>query len=74
MTNFNILSTERLRALITDTESTLKQLTAELERREFVEQENEIEHLEEHMKGAELSLSTIRKFLGYIVADLQGRK
>ena len=73
MTNFNILSTERLRALITDTESTLKQLTAELERREFLKQENEIEHLEEHMKGAEVSLSSIRKFLAFIIADLQGK-
>lgn len=74
MTNFNVLSTERLRALITDTESTLQQLTVELERREFLEQENEIENLEEHMKGAELSLSTIRKFLAFIINDLKDRK
>lgn len=74
MTNFNVLSTERLRALITDTEDTLKKLTEELERREFLAQENEIEHLEEHMKGAELSLNTIKKFLAFIITDLQGRK
>lgn len=74
MTNFNVLSTERLRTLVTDTEGTLKKLTAELERREFLEQENEIEHLEEHMKGAELSLNTIKKFLAFIITDLQGRK
>ncbi len=74
MTDFNVLSTERLRALIADTEGTLKKLTEELERREFLAQENEIEHLEEHMKGAELSLSTIKKFLAYLLTDLQGRK
>ena len=74
MTNFNVLSTERLRTLVTDTEGTLKKLTAELERREFLEQENEIEHLEEHMKGAELSLNTIKKFLAFIITDLHGRK
>ncbi|GAC21203.1 hypothetical protein [Paraglaciecola arctica] len=74
MTNVNVLSTDRLRALIADTETTLKQLTVELERREFLKQENEIEHLEEHMKGAELSLDTIRQFLAYLINDLKDRK
>jgi hypothetical protein len=74
MNNINVLSTERLRALITDTESTLKQLTVELERREFLKQENEIDHLEEHMKGAELSLDTIRQFLAYLINDLKDRE
>jgi uncharacterized coiled-coil protein SlyX len=74
MTNVNVLSTERLRTLIADTEATLKQLTIELERREFLEQENSIEHLEEHMKGAELSLDTIRQFLAYLINDLKDRE
>tara|TARA_R110002167_G_scaffold306775_1_gene511408 strand:- start:219 stop:443 length:225 start_codon:yes stop_codon:yes gene_type:complete len=74
MTNVNVLSTDRLRALIADTETTLKQLTVELERREFLKQENEIEHLEEHMKGAELSLDTIRQFLAYLINDLKDRE
>jgi hypothetical protein len=74
MTDVNVLSTERLRALIVDTESTLKELTVELERREFLQQANEIEHLEEHMIGAELSLNTIRRFLSYLVNDLKVKK
>jgi hypothetical protein len=74
MTNLNVLSTERLRMLISDTESTLKKLTIELERREFIKQENEIEHLEEHMKGAELSLTTIRQFLSFLINDLKHKK
>jgi hypothetical protein len=74
MTNVNVLSTKRLRALIEDTEGTLKQLTVELERRDFLQQENEIEHLEEHMIGAELSLNTIRQFLAYLVNDLNNKQ
>ena len=74
MNNVKVLSTERLCALITDTESTLKQLTAELERREFLQQENEIANLEEHMKNAELSLDTIRQFLAYLINDLKDRE
>jgi C4-type Zn-finger protein len=74
MTDINVLSTERLRALITDTEGTLKQLSAELEMRVFLEQENEIEKLEEHMKMAELSLDSIRQFLSLIINDLKGKE
>lgn len=74
MTNVNVLSTERLRTLIANTEGTLKQLTLELERREFLKQENAIEHLEEHMKDAELSLDTIRQFLLYLVNELKDRE
>lgn len=71
MNDVNVLSTERLQILITNTEDTLKQLKSELERREFLKRENEIENLEEHMKGAELSLNTIRMFLSFIVDDLK---
>lgn len=74
MTNVNVLSTERLRTLIANTEGTLKQLTLELERREFLKQENAIEQLEEHMKDAELSLDTIRQFLLYLVNELKDRE
>ncbi|WP_339721006.1 hypothetical protein [uncultured Paraglaciecola sp.] len=74
MTNVNVLSTERLRTLIADTEGTLKQLTLELERREYLKQENAIEHLEEHMKDAELSLDTIRQFLAYLINELKDRE
>ncbi|WP_289029255.1 hypothetical protein [uncultured Paraglaciecola sp.] len=74
MANVNVLSTERLKALIADTEGTLKQLTIELERRELLKQENAIENLEEHMKDAELSLDTIRQFLAYLANDLKNRE
>ncbi|MFT2090181.1 hypothetical protein [Paraglaciecola sp. 2405UD69-4] len=74
MANVNVLSTERLKALIADTEETLKQLTIELERRELLQQENAIENLEEHMKGAELSLATIHQFLAYLMSDLKQRE
>lgn len=71
MANVNVLTTERLKTLIADTEGTLKQLTIELERRELLHQENAIENLEEHMKDAELSLDTIRQFLAYLANDLK---
>ena len=74
MANINALSTERLYALIVDTENTLKQLTIELERRELLKQENAIASLEEHMKDAELSLTTIHQFLTYLINDLKERK
>ncbi|WP_133470138.1 hypothetical protein [Paraglaciecola marina] len=74
MANVNVLTTERLKALIADTEGTLKQLTIELERRELLKQENAIENLEEHMKDAELSLDTIREFLAYLTNDLKSRE
>ncbi|MDU0356191.1 hypothetical protein RS130_21975 [Paraglaciecola aquimarina] len=71
MTDVKVLSTERLQALIVDTESTLKQLTVELERREFLQQANEIGRLEKHITDAELSLVTIRQFLAYLIDDLK---
>ena len=74
MANINLLSTERLHSLIVDTENTLKQLTIELERRELLKQESAIEHLEEHMKDAELSLNSIRDFLAYLVDELKERE
>lgn len=74
MNNLNVLTTARLRTLIADTENTLKELTIELERRQSLKQEEAIEHLEEHMKGAEVSLSTIQKFLAFIINDLKDKK
>ncbi|MEO9947073.1 hypothetical protein [Paraglaciecola sp.] len=74
MANINLLSTERLHSLIVDTENTLKQLRIELDRRELLKQESAIEHLEQHMKDAELSLNTIHQFLAYLVNDLKNRE
>lgn len=74
MDNLNILTTDRLRKLIKETEETLTELKAELERREQLDQSQEIEHLENHMKSAELSLATIRNFLNFLIDDMRRTK
>ena len=74
MNNFNILTTDRLRKLIRETEETLVELKTELERREELNQNQEIEHLERHMKSAELSLTTIRNFLNFLIDDMRSTK
>jgi len=71
--NIHALSTQNLRQLIDETERSLGELNAELDRREQVAQAREIENLETHMKSAELSLQTIRDFVAELVADLRGR-
>lgn len=74
MNNLNILTTDRLRKLIRETEETLIELKTELERREQLNQDQEIEHLERHMKNAELSLTTIRNFLNFLMDDMRSTK
>ena len=74
MNNLNILTTERLRKLVRETEETLVELKAELERREQLNQNQDIEHLENHMKSAELSLTTIRNFLDFLMDDMRKTK
>lgn len=74
MNNLNILTTDRLRKLIRETEETLIELKTELERREQLNQDQEIEHLERHMKNAELSLTTIRNFLDFLMDDMHKTK
>lgn len=74
MNNLNILTTDRLRRLIRETEETLIELKTELERREQLNQDHEIEHLERHMKNAELSLTTIRNFLDFLMDDMRKTK
>ncbi len=68
------ITNENLRALIGETESTLSDLRAELERREEQAQEREIANLDNHMKSAELSLKTIRDFIAYLVDDLKSNR
>lgn len=70
MNNFKTLSTKRLRALVTETESTLTELKSELDRREEIQQEHEVENLEQHMKNAELSLKGIRDFLAFLYEEM----
>jgi len=74
MNNFNILTTDRLRKLIGETEGTLIELKIELERREQLNQDQEIENLERHMKSAELSLTTIQNFLNFLMDDMHNTK
>ena len=56
-----------------DTEETLAELKAEMERRDEADQTREIDNLEEHMKNAELSLQTIRDFFRHLVEDMKSR-
>jgi len=74
MENIHILTNERLRALVNDTEETLAELKQELDRREQVQQEHEVAHLENHMQSAELSLKTIRDFLSFLSQDFKNKK
>jgi len=69
MENLNVLTNERLRVLVSDTEETLSELKTELGRREQLQQEHAVANLENHMKSAELSLKTIRDFLSFLSQD-----
>ncbi|GGE16674.1 hypothetical protein GCM10011360_01810 [Primorskyibacter flagellatus] len=73
MSDIKIMPKDKLRALIGDTEETLAELKAEMERRDEADQAREIENLEEHMKNAELSLQTIRDFFRHLVEDMKSR-
>tara|TARA_R110002072_G_scaffold1013_7_gene8403 strand:- start:538 stop:762 length:225 start_codon:yes stop_codon:yes gene_type:complete len=74
MSGFQHYSTQTIRNLIEDTESTLEQLKAEMQRREEAEQEIQIEDLENHMKSAEFSLRSIREFLAFLVEEYRRGK
>jgi len=64
-----VLTNERLNKLIEETQETLNELKEEVGRRQQVQQEHEIMHLDSHMKSAELSLTTIRNFISYLLED-----
>ena len=66
-----VITTGNLRALIEDTEDTLGELKAELERREENDQHGEIDDLDNHFKNAELSLKTIKDFFAYLMEDMR---
>ncbi|WDQ17242.1 hypothetical protein [Rhodopirellula sp. P2] len=74
MTEFKHYSTQTIRNLIEDTETTLNQLKAEMQRREEAEQEVQIEGLEKHLKNAEFSLQSIREFLAFLVEEHRQEK
>jgi len=69
MDNLNVLTNERLSKLINETQETLDELKQEVARREYVQQEHEVLDLDSHMKSAELSLTTIRNFIDYVLKD-----
>ncbi|MCB1756912.1 MAG: hypothetical protein KDJ38_15420 [Gammaproteobacteria bacterium] len=74
MENLKQLPNEKLRVLIQETESTLTDLKAEMERREEGEQESAINNLDDYMKNAELSLQSIRDFLAILLEDFRSDK
>lgn len=74
MTHLQTLTTKRLRALMTETETTLTDFKKELDRREELAQEVEIANLENHMRSAELNLRSIRDFLTFLSSDINKNK
>lgn len=67
----NTLSKKNLEKLIAETEKSLLELKNELKHRQEEEQENEIAHLENHFKSAELSLKTINDFIAYLAETIR---
>ncbi|MCC9642824.1 hypothetical protein LOC71_11105 [Rhodopirellula sp. JC740] len=74
MSDFKHYSTSTIANLISDTETTLAQLKAEMQRREAMAQEVQIEGLENHMKSAEFSLKSIREFLAFLIEEYRKEK
>lgn len=73
MDNLKILTTERLNKLIEETQDTLNELKEEMGRRESVQKEHQIMDLDNHMKSAELSLTSIRNFIHYLLEESKKR-
>lgn len=71
--SLKVLTTERLRTLIEETEAELRALNAELERRNEQAQHHEVDRLDQHFKEAELSLETIRDFIRSILSSSDAR-
>lgn len=69
MSDLQVLSNDRLSKLIEDTQETLDELKLEVERREQLRQEYEVLDLENHMQRAELSLTSIREFINYLLKN-----
>ena len=74
MTNFKVMTTERLRALLDDTQVTLNELRTELDRREQLEQHQEIEIIDQHIESAENSLVSIKEFFRYLLDNNSSSK
>lgn len=74
MADLKLIKTSTLRDLVEETEHRLDELREELERREDTERHHEIDRLDEHMKHAELSLTSIRDFISEMLADMRNKK
>lgn len=73
MSDLKIMSKDKLNALIGETEDTLAELKAEMDRRDEADQQREIENLDEHLRNAELSLRTIKDFFRFLVDDMKNK-
>ena len=71
MTELSTLTSAKLHELVDDTEATLKELRTELKRRDEAAQERELEHLDKHMRSAELSLESIKAFMKHLAAEIR---
>ncbi|ASJ70929.1 hypothetical protein [Granulosicoccus antarcticus] len=74
MNELKTLTNENLRILVGQTEKTLTELRAELEKRDAMAQEREILNLDQHMKDAELNLRSIQDFLRYLIDEAQSSR
>ncbi|MEM5529104.1 hypothetical protein WN093_09790 [Gammaproteobacteria bacterium AS21] len=73
MNTIQTLTNDRLQKLIDETQHTLNELKQEVTRRKALEQEHQIMDLENHMKSAELSLTTIKNFIDFLVKDSKSK-
>lgn len=73
MNTIQTLTNDRLQKLIDETQHTLNELKQEVTRRKELEQEHQIMDLENHMKSAELSLTTIKNFIDFLVKDSKSK-
>ncbi|QDV13983.1 hypothetical protein CA51_38750 [Rosistilla oblonga] len=73
MSDLPRMSIKSLRELIAKTELTLDELKTELHHREEAAQDSEIDHLEDHMKHAEISLQSIRDFFVILINECRSR-
>lgn len=73
MNNLTHVPSEKLRNLIAETESTLTELKAEMDRRDEAAQFREVDRLSEHMEAAVVSLQTVRDFYRKVIEELKAK-
>ena len=72
--NLKSTSTERLTALIDETEDRLHELKDELRSREEARQHEAIDHLEDYLDAASLRLSPLKDLVSVIIEELRVKK